>query len=190
MTPRFIPADLGVMHVAIRTWAVAQLSGYAVIWANQDGPYPGHPYAVLRVVSPPGSVGGHPVTTLVPGTSDVTRTEYDSEFTVRVELLSRAVLDSTTGLDVTTSGVHSLEASLWTAPQLEAFNVAGLALVSVSKPQSIPSIAGFGFERRAYIDVLFRARTRIDSATPVLDDTSFAVGTVLVDGVLEGTLGV
>lgn len=210
MTPKFLPADMPSMHIAIRDWLCAQIattgpSGapvdptllslmaapYVVVWEAQDGPSMDYPYATLHVVDAPKSVGGKPVYTVEGSSSKVSRLEYDSRFTVRAKLLSRAPLDELSGVDEVSLLIHALEATLSTSKQIEAFGVAGLALISNTQPVLIPSIVGFGFERRAYFDIVFGARTRIDvSNPPILDNTSVPVdGTIDVDGLVHGHVG-
>lgn len=189
------------MLVAVKAWVDGQIATggalgttYTTVWGSQDGPRPVYPYAVLRVLNPPHSVGGKPAYSLIPGETeedpDITRAEFDSEFAIRLELLSRAPLDAASGVDETVRLIHAVEASLWSVPRLELLQNAGLALVSTGPPTSIPVVVGFGFERRSYLDVVFRARTRVDAETTVLDSDSFAVVGTIDDGVVTGTVGV
>lgn len=201
----YLPEDQPTMQLALYTWIFGQIgtgglligrfatAPYTVIWGDQDGPYPGHPYAVLRLVSPPDTIGGLPARGLVDqGATADERIEFDSEFTFRCELLARTPLDPASGMDEVTRLAHALRVSLHSSQVLEALNVAGLAVVNVQKALNVPVVAGFGFERRVRFDAIFRARTRLDVIdVPFLDENSLKVrGQVSADHVsVEGTAG-
>jgi len=190
----YAPADFPSMLVAVRDWLVGQvgsggaLSGlmaapYSVVWASQDAPYPGHPYATLRVVEPPRSLGSNTEERVLAGTdlAPIERDEYDADLTVRVELLSKAGLDPNSGMDETLLVMSGLEASLRTSLVLEKLAVAGIPFINNRPPLSVPVVAGFGFERRAQMDMLMRLRVRVD-VTAQLVDPPDVTGTVDFQG--------
>lgn len=144
---------------------------YNVVWGYQDGPKPAHPYAVLMLQRPLASVGGLPARQIAAGAGDTSneRLEHDAEMLLRVEILTRAPLAPDSGMDETVPLLTGLEASAHVRSQLEAFTAAGLALVS-TRAMAIPFVAGFSQERRGSIDVVFRARVRVDAIdVPVLE---------------------
>lgn len=183
--PYFLPNDLSVMTTALWTWvngqvgtggAIAGLAAapYSVLWAEQDAPA-AHPYATLRIVDGPKGLGTWPVQSLsADGTTSLR--EYDSEMTLRVSFFSKVPL-STAGIDETQQLAHALDGSLCADGVLQALQDAGLAGFLTKPPIQVPQVAGFGRERRTYIEIILRARTRI--ARPVIgtmDATTFPTG--------------
>lgn len=49
--------DLTVLSKAMQDWAETQLAGAKVIWADQGGIAPAHPYATLKIISGPDRIG-------------------------------------------------------------------------------------------------------------------------------------
>jgi hypothetical protein len=188
------------MLQAVKTWLDGQVAAggtlvvagyaaaaYSTIWGQQDGPYPGHPYAVLQVVDPPASIDGKPARDVL-NNGALERNEYDALMTVRVELLSRAPLDPASGVEETMRLAGGLEASLRTSAQNEAWSVAGLGFVRTRPPLAIPQVVGFGFERRTQLDVVFTVRVRVDVQNPFLLNAPVVSGTVDGSGNVTGTL--
>lgn len=200
-----MPLDLVASHVALKSWVDGQLGEdgallayaageYTTVWGHQNGPRPDLPYAVLSWPRAFATVGGKPARSIVDGEDDtfVERVEYDAEAVFRVEIFSSAALDPDSGVDEALALACGLEASIRTSRQLELFMLAGLAFVENGPPLAVPVVAGFGFERRAQLDITFRARVRVDALdVPVLDSTSVTdiSGTVDEDGAIIGTVG-
>lgn len=198
----YAPTDFPNMLKAVRDWLVGQIgvsgklaslmtASYSVIWAAQDAPYPGYPYATLRVTEPPRGLGD--AATNERALADdgsggtVERNEYDANLVIRVELLSKTGLDPNSGMDETVLLANALEASLRTGAVLEAFSVAGIPFIDNRSPLSIPVVAGYGFERRTQLDLMMRIRVRVD-VTAQLVDPPDVTGTVDFQGHVTGSV--
>ena len=184
----------GAFGGASPAFAAQLVSPYAVIWSEQDGPYPGHPYAVISEEAPPVSRGGMPAYSFVDGgglVPDLERSEYDAEWTFRVELLTRSPRKAGAGTAEPIALLGAFEGWARSRANLEALDGAGLALISVGQPVHVPKIAGFGNERRAYLNLTFAVRVRVDVPQPfVLDRGSLIVsGTVDLAGNATGQVG-
>lgn len=199
-----MPLGLAAANIAIKTWIDSQIAPggvltsfaeapYTVIWGYQSAPRPALPYAVLSWATGLGTIGGKPSRTIIDNGDDTftERSSYDAEMLLRIELLSRAPLDPDSGLDETMPLLSGIEASLITSRQQELFTNAGLAFIETRSPLVIPVVAGFGYERRARMDVLFRARVRVDDVdVPVLVSGSLSdIASTVEDGVVTVTVG-
>jgi hypothetical protein len=171
-------ADLEkVLHDAVV--AGSGIPGAKVIWWAQNFPRPARPYAVVKrgTVTPIGSTVER-------------RKVYNSTAPAgsEIELHAREQVEFTLGVQIFTADARgdacavalaeAVRAHLTARGQLDAFQVAGLALVNRGIVQNVSALLQTDYEGRASLDVTFRV------ATETVESTTF-IQTADVEQILQ-----
>lgn len=150
---------------ALYDWASAQ-TARPVIFANQDGGQPETPYVTLQVIA--GAREGMPYIGC-PDANGTATIEQGQLLSVSVNVYG----EGATGL------VQTLRNSLERITVQQLLRASGLAFVRVlSGPQDLPEITGTTYQKRAQMDVQFRAGVAFDDDVGLIETVEFDGETV------------
>ena len=136
------------MISAIYDWAAAQVA-IPVIWANQDGDQPAGAYVTLHVIA--GTREGLP-TIFAPDAAGLATIAQGQLLTLSLNTYGNGM----------SGAIQALRNSLELLTVQRDLRASGLAYVRVlSGPQDIPAITGTTWQKRAQMDIQFRAAVEL-----------------------------
>jgi hypothetical protein len=155
--------DWTAIENALVVWVEHTLGEGQVIWADQEGPQPGMPYATLKItgrrsMTPTPEL--HHYTDLGnPAGEEVEQTVIDhQEITVSCQVFAL----NTTGAKTARDLLGRVRMSIFLPARLTALREAGLALVEAGDTQDLTALLETTWQSRAALDVRFNT---VDTAT-------------------------
>jgi len=145
--------------IGIYNWA-ASATDRPVIWAHQDGPQPATPYLTLhvRATAREGMADIGPI-----NDEGIATIQQGQLLTVGVNSYGDGALDT----------LQALRNALIKPSVQRALRVDGLAYVDVLSLTDLPAITGTTWQKRAVLDVEFRAAISITDDLGVIETVAF-----------------